>query len=208
MREHRARPGKPIRPIERFHHTSRGSIPMDVSDRGQDVLEIDKLSINYGARQVLKALYLRIRSGEIFGLLGPNGAGKTSLVRTICGRIRPASGTILIGGKPHTQGRVRRRIGLVPQEIALYPHMSARENLMVFARIAGLSRSQITRGGGPCRRGVQTFGAGRRLRPCAFRRLEAAAPILPLPFSTGHPCSFSMSPPSASISMRAMPCMK
>jgi ABC-2 type transport system ATP-binding protein len=110
--------------------------------KSHPVLNVDKLSVNYGARPVLKNLDLTINSGDIFGLLGPNGAGKTTLIRTICARIRPASGRILIDGKEHTRRRALRQIGLVPQEIALYPHMTAQENLMLFARLAGLSRPQ------------------------------------------------------------------
>lgn len=116
---------------------------MDLSVRGDHpVLSVDALSVNYGARRVLKGLDLTIDPGEIFGLLGPNGAGKTTLIRTICDRIQPASGKILIEGRDHSQRQALRKIGLVPQEIALYPHLTARENLMVFARLAGLSHAQ------------------------------------------------------------------
>lgn len=116
---------------------------MDASvGESHPVLSVDQLNVNYRARPVLKNLDLTIDPGEIFGLLGPNGAGKTTLIRTICARIKPASGKILIGGKEHSQRQALRQIGLVPQEIALYPHMTARENLMVFARLAGLSHAQ------------------------------------------------------------------
>jgi len=105
-------------------------------------LTVDALRVSYGTRAVLKDLDLTIDRGEIFGLLGPNGAGKTTLIRTICARVQPASGEILIEGTEHTRRRALRRIGLVPQEIALYPHLTARENLVVFARLAGLSRAE------------------------------------------------------------------
>lgn len=116
---------------------------MDVSvDKPHAVLSIDDLRVNYGPRAVLKGLHLMIDRGDIFGLLGPNGAGKTTLIRTICSRIQPASGKILIEGKEHTQRQALRHIGLAPQEIALYPHLTTRENLMVFARLAGLSYTE------------------------------------------------------------------
>ena len=108
----------------------------------QPALTVDALCVSYGARAVLKDLDLAIDRGEIFGLLGPNGAGKTTLIRTICARVQPASGKILIEGTEHARRRALRQIGLVPQEIALYPHLTARENLMVFARLAGLSRTE------------------------------------------------------------------
>ncbi len=106
------------------------------------VLSVDELSVNYFTRPVLKSIDLKIDRGEVFGLLGPNGAGKTTLIRTICARIQPVSGKILIEGKEHAQRQALRHIGLVPQEIALYPHLTARENLMTFARLAGLSQAQ------------------------------------------------------------------
>ncbi len=105
-------------------------------------LDVENLTVHYGKRPVLVGLGLKIGPGEIFGLLGPNGAGKTTLVRTICGRIKPRSGRIRIAGAPNTQRASRRRIGLVPQEIALYPHLTARENLITFGRLSGLTRHQ------------------------------------------------------------------
>jgi ABC-2 type transport system ATP-binding protein len=102
-------------------------------------LFVEKLEVNYGSKNVLKGLDLSVQSGETFGLLGPNGSGKTTLIRSICGRIKPASGTIRIAGEPNTNRRALRNIGLVPQEIALYEHLTARENLVTFGRLSGLS---------------------------------------------------------------------
>jgi ABC-2 type transport system ATP-binding protein len=73
-------------------------------------------------------------------LLGPNGAGKTTLIRTICGRITPVSGSVEIAGMANTERKALRQIGLVPQEIALYSHLTVKENLDVFGRLSGLSR--------------------------------------------------------------------
>ena len=105
-------------------------------------LAVENLTVHYGTRPVLVGLSLRIAPGEIFGLLGPNGAGKTTLIRTICGRIKPRSGQVMIAGEASTRRDSRRRIGLVPQEIALYPHLTAKENLVTFGRLSGLSRRQ------------------------------------------------------------------
>ncbi|MDB5473336.1 MAG: transporter ATP-binding protein [Devosia sp.] len=105
-----------------------------------DALLVSGLRVRYGARDVLNGLDLRLGAGEIYGLLGPNGAGKTTLIRTICGRIKPLAGCIEIGGEPVGR-RSLRQIGLVPQEIALYPHLTIGENLQVLGRLSGLSRA-------------------------------------------------------------------
>ncbi|MCC5811927.1 MAG: ABC transporter ATP-binding protein [Ectothiorhodospiraceae bacterium] len=108
------------------------------------VLRVSDLHFGYPGRPVLRGLNLEIRNGEIFTLLGPNGAGKTTLVKLLCGRFRPASGFVeLLGRTPGESASARRALGLVPQEIALYPHLTARENLQTFARLAGVTRSHI-----------------------------------------------------------------
>ena len=104
-----------------------------------DALRVSGLHVRYGAREVLKGLDLEVAAGEIYGLLGPNGAGKTTLIRTICGRIKPLTGSVEIAGAPVSRASLCR-IGLVPQEIALYPHLTIRENLQVLGRLSGLSR--------------------------------------------------------------------
>lgn len=104
-------------------------------------LNIDGLSVSYGSRQVLNNLRLQIAKGEIFGLLGPNGAGKTTLIRTICGRLKPQTGTMAVGG---SRGKDRvRRLGLAPQELALYSHLTIRENLEVFGCLSGIRRRDL-----------------------------------------------------------------
>ncbi|MCQ0969357.1 ABC transporter ATP-binding protein (plasmid) [Paracoccus sp. TK19116] len=97
------------------------------------------MSAHYGSRQVLHGVDLCIQVGEIFGLLGRNGAGKTSLVRAICGRLAPSAGSISVGGN-RPDGASVPSIGLVPQDIALYPALTIQENLEVFGRLSGLSR--------------------------------------------------------------------
>lgn len=100
-------------------------------------LSISGLRVRYGQREVLSGLDLTVAAGEIFGLLGPNGAGKTTLIRSICGRVRPVAGNVTIAGQPLGRAALRG-IGLVPQEIALYGHLTIRENLEVFGRLSGL----------------------------------------------------------------------
>jgi ABC-2 type transport system ATP-binding protein len=103
-------------------------------------LRIADLHTRYGERDVLRGLSLDVTFGEIYGLLGPNGAGKTTLIRTICGRVTPLGGSVEIAGVANTDRKALRQIGLVPQEIALYSHLTVRENLDVFGRLSGLSR--------------------------------------------------------------------
>jgi ABC-2 type transport system ATP-binding protein len=82
---------------------------------------------------------LELRSGECLGLLGPNGAGKSTLIRSIVGRVRPDAGAIDIFGAPAGSPAASAAIGWIPQELALYPRLTAVENLRAFGRYAGLS---------------------------------------------------------------------
>ena len=101
-------------------------------------LTVADLRIRYSDRDVLRGLSLNIAAGEIYGLLGPNGAGKTTLIRAICGRLRPVAGSVTVAGFP-SGPQALRRIGLVPQEIALYAHLTVKENLEVFGRLSGMN---------------------------------------------------------------------
>jgi ABC-2 type transport system ATP-binding protein len=109
-------------------------------------LEVRGARRAYAGRPALTGVDLSLRSGEIYSLLGPNGAGKTSLVRAISGRLRLDGGTVrLCGEDPVGDPRARRLLGLVPQELALYPELTALENLQVFARLMGLGRDEAGR---------------------------------------------------------------
>jgi ABC-2 type transport system ATP-binding protein len=92
-----------------------------------------------GERQTLAGVNLELQPGELVALLGPNGAGKTTLLRAIAGRVRLDSGYVAIGGDPPESLAARRRVGLVPQAIALYPQLSVRANLEIFGRLAGVA---------------------------------------------------------------------
>ncbi len=97
------------------------------------------------SRPALEDLDISLESGEIFGLLGPNGAGKTTAISLMSSLLAPDSGTVTVCGMDmFTQSRaVRKLIGLVPQDIALYPSLSARENLMYFGRLYGLGSIEL-----------------------------------------------------------------
>lgn len=81
-----------------------------------------------------------INEGDIFGLLGPNGAGKTTLISILCGLVKPSSGSFTIDGLNYAANanEIKNRMGVVPQEYALYPTLTARENLMYFGSMYGL----------------------------------------------------------------------
>lgn len=108
-------------------------------DDGAVALAVDGVSYRYGARQALDDVSFGVRRGDVFALLGPNGAGKSTLIGVICGRKRPAHGTVRVAGRdPARAAAARHAIGLVPQDIALFPHLTVAENLSVFGRLCGL----------------------------------------------------------------------
>lgn len=90
-------------------------------------------------------LSLEINKGEIYGLLGPNGAGKTTLISMLCGLLKPTSGQITINGLSFKENskKIKQAIGVVPQEYALYPTLTAYENLMYFGAMYGLSGTDL-----------------------------------------------------------------
>lgn len=90
--------------------------------------------------EALKGIDLTVYEGEFFGLLGPNSAGKTTLNSLICGLIKPTSGAIEVFDKDitHSIDGIKKRIGLVPQEIALYSTLSVRENILFFGHMHGI----------------------------------------------------------------------
>jgi len=110
------------------------------------VIEARALVRRFGERVAVDTLDLELRSGECLGLLGPNGAGKSTTVRILATLLAPTSGTVrVLGLDPVTEGeRLRARIGVVPQELALYEHLSARENLEFFASLQGLSGTLLS----------------------------------------------------------------
>ncbi len=105
-------------------------------------LRVSDLSVHYGKHHALKNIDLEINSGELIGIIGPNGAGKTSFIKALCGRV-DYDGLVQIGDTRLKRGNNRQKLlGLVPQDIGLYTHMTARENLTAFAKIMGLSRTE------------------------------------------------------------------
>ncbi len=107
----------------------------------EDFLQVEQLSKSFGETEVVAGVSFRVRRQEIFGLLGPNGAGKTTTIRMLATVLQPTAGEAFIGGHSLTAAgaAVRRLIGVCPQELALYPELSAQDNLVFFGRMAGLS---------------------------------------------------------------------
>ncbi len=99
----------------------------------------------YGDHVALRGVNFDVVPGELLALLGPNGAGKTTLIRAICGRHRLDSGTIELLGEPIAANDRRQRalLGFVPQELAVYPDLSAEQNLDVFARLHGVPAEHV-----------------------------------------------------------------
>jgi ABC-2 type transport system ATP-binding protein len=108
-------------------------------------IQIENVVKTFASRRALDGVSLELRPSEVLGLLGPNGAGKSTLVRTIMGRVRQESGSVTIFGKLAAAGdtAARAEVGVVPQEIALYPNLSSQENLAVFGRYLGLNGAAL-----------------------------------------------------------------
>ena len=117
-------------------------MPHEAAANGS-ALRVRNVARRFGSTTALEGASLELRRGERLALLGPNGAGKTTLVRCICGRATPDSGQIEMFGRllPATGGR--NELGFVPQEIALYPDLTARENLEAFGRFDGLRGKEL-----------------------------------------------------------------
>ena len=105
------------------------------------ILESSNLYKNFGDIQAVRGVSFEIAAGEIYSLLGPNGAGKTTTISMLTGLVAPSDGDALIDGRSIRREvqRVKEVIGVVPQEIALYPTLSARENLNFWGKMYGLS---------------------------------------------------------------------
>ena len=148
------------------------------------MLEVRDLRKSYGATVAVDGISLRIRKGETIGLLGPNGAGKTTTVSMIAGLLRPDSGEVLIEGQAlgSDTDPVKRKIGLVPQDIALFDELSARDNLAFFGALYQMEGAKLERASAEAlelvglteraKDKVKTFSGGMK------RRLNLAAALL------------------------------
>lgn len=109
------------------------------------LLDVQSLSKAYQQKKVVDNVSFSLKQGQTLGLLGPNGAGKSTTVGMICGLLHPDDGKVLLDGQEVGAGKhaLKQKIGLVPQDIALYEDLSAMENLKLFGALYGLSGAHL-----------------------------------------------------------------
>jgi ABC-2 type transport system ATP-binding protein len=111
------------------------------------ILECEGLKKSYGDRVAVDGVGFVIARGETYGLLGPNGAGKTTTISMICGLLTRDAGAVIVDGKPMDTNSVdaKAAIGYVPQDLAIYPDLTGRENLNFFGQLYAIPRSDLKR---------------------------------------------------------------
>jgi ABC-2 type transport system ATP-binding protein len=109
------------------------------------MLQIENLSKKFNDLVAIDHISFQIRPGEIFGFLGPNGAGKTTTINCVCGLLKPDSGSIRIDDQEITSAgtQIRKKLGVVPQEVALYEELNAVENMRFWGGLYGLKGKQL-----------------------------------------------------------------
>src|SRR6266850_2356849 len=112
---------------------------------GQVALRVEGLQKRYGTKEAVAGVSFEVREGEVFGLLGPNGAGKSTTIAMLATQRRPSAGdATLFGHRLSKEVRVvRRLIGIVPQDLAVYPMLTAAENLGFFGRVYSVEGAEI-----------------------------------------------------------------
>jgi len=123
---------------------------MDGAIIGERVLRCRGLRRSFGKLVAVDGVGFHIDPGETYGLLGPNGAGKTTTISMIAGLLERDAGEVTVAGEPMTTHSVRAKsaLGYVPQDLAIYPDLSGRENLMFFARLYGMPTAEARRRSG------------------------------------------------------------
>jgi ABC-2 type transport system ATP-binding protein len=111
------------------------------------VLDCQDLRKSFGDRVAVDGVGFRIEPSETYGLLGPNGAGKTTTISMICGLLVRDAGTVVVAGRPVDidEADAKAAIGYVPQELAIYPDLTARENLRFFGQLYGMGGAELER---------------------------------------------------------------
>jgi ABC-2 type transport system ATP-binding protein len=110
-----------------------------------NLLEVSHLRKTFGQFVAVEDVSFHVAAGEVFGLLGPNGAGKSTTMNMIVGVLAPNSGTICLNGQvldPENR-EMRMALGVVPQDLAIYPDLTARENLHFFGRLYGIGGREL-----------------------------------------------------------------
>jgi ABC-2 type transport system ATP-binding protein len=119
---------------------AREDAPRPATVDAVPALRCSGLRKRFGDRQAVDGIGFEIAAGETYGLLGPNGAGKTTTISMICGILARDGGEVVVAGEPLDVGttHAKRLVGIVPQDLAIYPDLSARENLDYFGRLYGM----------------------------------------------------------------------
>lgn len=113
------------------------------AERTEVILRLSQVTRRYRNQIALDQVALELAAGEVYALIGRNGAGKSTLAKAAIGALALDSGSVrILGVDPSDDLKVRRAVGIAPQEVALYPHLTIRENLDAFAALAGLSRRE------------------------------------------------------------------
>lgn len=151
------------------------------------LLSVSNLSKSYGGRLAVDGVSFQVRAGQVVGLLGPNGAGKSTTVGMIAGLLRSDSGSVTLDGEAITPGSsaAKRKLGLVPQDLALYDDLSAQENLKLFGSLYGIAGAPLKQ---RCAEVLEQVRLSDRAadKPATFsggmkRRLNIAAALLHRP---------------------------
>lgn len=153
----------------------------------EPLLSVRKLHKAFGSRQAVQDVSFQLLPGQTLGLLGPNGAGKSTTVSMVCGLQAPDQGEVHVGGQRVAPGNnaAKQMMGLVPQDLALYDDLSARENLRIFGALYGLTGARLK---SRCAEVLDLVQLSDRLadKPSTFsggmkRRLNIAAALLHTP---------------------------
>jgi ABC-2 type transport system ATP-binding protein len=117
----------------------------DVGDEGEMSIVIDGLTKRYEDVTAVDKLSLEVKKGELFGLLGPNGSGKTTTINVLCGLLEPTEGLVRVDGYEvrKSNGIVKERIGVCPQEPAVYASLTGRENVELFGNLHLMPRERL-----------------------------------------------------------------
>ncbi|HLN61938.1 MAG TPA: ABC transporter ATP-binding protein [Symbiobacteriaceae bacterium] len=109
------------------------------------MLQVKNLVKRFGEKEAVRGVSFEVGRGESFGLLGPNGAGKSTTISMVCGLLQPTEGEITVGGinVRANAGAAKKIMGVVPQDIALYPTLSARENLTFWGAMYNLTGKEL-----------------------------------------------------------------
>jgi ABC-2 type transport system ATP-binding protein len=158
------------------------------------VLRARDLAKRYGDLQAVRGVSFEIHEGETYGLLGPNGAGKTTTISIVCGLLTRDGGEVTLDGTPIDVGAVAAKagIGYVPQDLAIYPDLTARENLTFFGRLYESGAGSRHASPGPRDRGLTARAGDRVDRTAAacsaaqHRRRAAPPAAAPAPRADGR----------------------